>query len=437
MQFLGAPLRISFVCLQLFMKTVKTEYSQKRSSSILLVLIFAGEAIYFLPFVLARIFRPTLLDVFDISNTELGSYFSVYGIVAMVSYIFGGTIADRFPARNLMALSLWLTSAGGFVMTMLPSTNIMYLLYGFWGFSTIFLFWAALIRTTREWGGPLHQGRAFGWLEGGRGSVAALLGSISFLVFVWFAPDEVENLTSGNRESFRVVILVISILTAISGILIWLFIPVKRTLEKRESFKLSYQRITELIRNPAIWLLSIIIICAYVGYKITDDFSLYAREILGFSEVGAAGIGTLALWLRAVVAICVGYIGDKINRSKVIQFSFSLTFVTALLTGLGLLTHITSLIIFNIALTAVGIYALRSLYFALMEDAKIPLRITGSAVGLVSFIGFTPDIFMGPWMGYMLDKNPGIVGHQNVFITLAGFALVGMIATGFFRSLQK
>lgn len=76
---------------------------EQRHTMTLIALILAGETIFFLPFVLARIFRPTLLMVFDISNTELGSWFSVYGIVALISYFFGGLLADRFPARNLMA----------------------------------------------------------------------------------------------------------------------------------------------------------------------------------------------------------------------------------------------------------------------------------------------------------------------------------------------
>ena len=84
--------------------------SIKKQYMALIALILAGEAIFFLPFVLARIFRPTLLIVFNITNTELGTYLSVYGIVALVSYFFGGPLADRFPARNLMAFALWLTA---------------------------------------------------------------------------------------------------------------------------------------------------------------------------------------------------------------------------------------------------------------------------------------------------------------------------------------
>ena len=52
------------------------------------LLILAGEAVFILPFVLARVFRPTFLDVFDLSNLELGTCFSVYGIVAFISYLF-------------------------------------------------------------------------------------------------------------------------------------------------------------------------------------------------------------------------------------------------------------------------------------------------------------------------------------------------------------
>ena len=86
----------------------------------ILSLILAGETIFFLPFVLARIFRPTLLTAFGITNTELGFYFSVYGLVAVVSYFFGGPLADRYASRNLMSIALWFTAAGGFVMAFIP-----------------------------------------------------------------------------------------------------------------------------------------------------------------------------------------------------------------------------------------------------------------------------------------------------------------------------
>ncbi|MFK7807724.1 MAG: MFS transporter, partial [Saprospiraceae bacterium] len=82
----------------------------------------------------------------------------------------------------------------------------------------------------------------------------------------------------------------------------------------------------------------------------------------------------------------------------------------------------------SILIVAAGVYAARALYFAVMQSGKIPVVLTGTAVGLISVIGYTPDIFAGPAMGYLLDSSPGIVGHQQVFAALAVFSVIGGIA---------
>ena len=96
----------------------------------ILIIILAGEAIFLLPFVLARVFRPTFLDVFQISNTELGSCFSIYGIVALISYLLGGFIADKFAPSKLMAVALFLTGLGGLYLATIPDLSGLQLVYG-------------------------------------------------------------------------------------------------------------------------------------------------------------------------------------------------------------------------------------------------------------------------------------------------------------------
>ena len=145
-------------------------------------LVVAGEAIFGLPFVIPRVFRPTVLDVFDITNLQLGTAFSLYGIVAMLSYFPGGPIADRFSARRLMAAALAVTALGGVYYSSIPSLSGLKVVFAFWGLTTILLFWAALIRATREWGGDDGQGKAFGILDGGRGLFAAVLASATVAV---------------------------------------------------------------------------------------------------------------------------------------------------------------------------------------------------------------------------------------------------------------
>lgn len=381
----------------------------------LFTLIVAGEAIFFLPFVLARVFRPTLLDFFQISNTQLGLWFSIYGLVAMVSYLLGGVLADLKPARDLMAIALLLTSGGGVVMALGPSNKAMLFLYGFWGFTTICLFWAAMIRATRHWGGLNFQGRAFGWLEGGRGSVAALLATFAFFLYA----------SEGN---FRSIILLTSLITFLSACMVWVFVPSRVPGRSRLPFGETVGGVLSLLRLPKIWVLSLIIICAYSGYKITDDYSLFAREVLGFSESNSAGIGTAALWMRALTAILAGYLADRFRKAAIISFGFTISGIGALLIGFRVFDGVIPLILLNLVLTAVGIYGVRALYFAVLKEAGISITLTGTAVGIVSFAGFTPEIFMGPWMGFLLDRSPGPVGHSHVFILLSAFAALGLVA---------
>ncbi len=408
---------------------------EEKKLSTLLALILAGEAIFFLPFVIARIFRPTLLAVFEISNTQLGAFFSLYGIVAMVAYFFGGPLADRFAARNLMALALWFTGVSGILFATIPSNQIVYGLYAFWGLTTILLFWAALIRATREWGGSHFQGRAFGFLEAGRGVAAALLGSISVVIFSYFLPEEGPSFEKVRSDSFGYVILFASCVTFLSGILVWFFVPVKRSNEFEIYVTLSTFR--KVLVTPAVWMLAVIIVCAYVGYKITDNFSLFAKDVLSFTEVEAATVGTIALWMRVVVAIAAGYFADRFSGSKIIIACFTLNLIGGLAMGVGLVSTSIGAVAIAFTTMLIGVYGVRVLYFAVLQEANVPLFTTGTVVGIISFIGFTPDIFMSPLSGFFLDRFPGVMGHQFVFLVLAFFSLIGLMTAIRFYRLNK
>ena len=95
------------------------------------------------------------------------------------------------------------------------------------------------------------------------------------------------------------------------------------------------------------------------------------------------------------------------------------------------------MLITPIVATSVGIYASRGVYFALLAEGAVPLKFTGSTIGLVSLVGFTPDVFMGPFMGSLLDSSPGVLGHQHVFATVAAFGVVGLLATIAFRRTSR
>ena len=74
-------------------------------------------------------------------------------------------------------------------------------------------------------------------------------------------------------------------------------------------------------------------------------------------------------------------------------------------------------------------YAIRGIFWATLDSCEIPIRIKGLAIGVISLIGYTPDVFMGPLSGFLLDRAPGATGHQHLFAMVAGFALVGLVAS--------
>ncbi|MEX1187801.1 MAG: MFS transporter, partial [Bacteroidia bacterium] len=297
--------------------------SNSRRIAILILLILAGELIFFLPFVFARVFRPTLLEVFQISNLELGTYFSIYGLVAMVSYILGGPLADKFSSRNLISLALVATSLGGIALALEPSKALLTWVYAWWGFTTIFLFWAALIKSTRLWGGDAYQGKAFGFLEGGRGGTAALVASLALIAFADLSSEISLELNSELRiASYRKVMLISSALIIVCAILIRFVMPADKNTGLRNAEKISLSKLFQLAKMPELWLLSGIIICAYAGYKITDIFSLYAKEIMGFNEFEAARFGTIILWMRPLFAILAGIAADRFSPSKTLILLF-------------------------------------------------------------------------------------------------------------------
>ncbi len=414
--------------------------TQKAPWYYLLLLILAGESVFILPFVLSRVFRPTVLNVFSLDNTQLGLCFSVYGFVALVSYLFGGPLADKYPPRKLIAVALWMTALGGLVYATFPSYFMLKILYGYWGFTTIFLFWAAMIKATRVWGGENSQGKAFGLLDGGRGLVGALFGSMGVLIFSIFITSEITDASLlESKEAFRYVILVSTGIVVVVGFLVWVFMRMDNEFEKTIILDtITVSQIKEVLRLPAVALLMIIIACAYVGYKITDIFSLYAQDVMGYDQVQSAQVGTFLLFVRPFVGVIIGILADRSQTTYWLLVSFVISFFGALLFATGIITDSSTLLFFiSILIVATGVYAARSLYFAVMEQGKIPLMLTGTALGLISVVGYTPDIFVGPAMGYLLDANPGEIGHRHVFWMLGTFSLIGGIAAWFYYRLYR
>ncbi|MCH8891712.1 MAG: MFS transporter [Myxococcales bacterium] len=391
-----------------------------------------------LPFHIPRYFRATVLEVFGLSNTQLGDLFAVYGVTATLAYFPGGPLADRFPARKLMASSLFATGIGGLYLSTIPGPFGMAILYGYWGVTTILLFWAGLIRATREWGNAHEQGRAFGILDAGRGLVAAGLASLAVIVFGWFLPAEADFMTAAERlAALKSVIHFYTAATLIAGLLCWISVPDEDD-RRGPSRTGAFSGIRHVVRTPSVWAQALIVVCAYCGYKGLDNYSLYAVQVLGLSELDAARFTAATAYIRPIAAIAAGLMADRFNARRVIGGLFIAMMISyGALSRIAASPELMNILYANIFISYFGVFGLRGVYFALLEETRIPNHRTGTAVGLISVVGYTPEIFFGPISGRILDHSPGITGHLNYFLLLTGISAVGVVIVLVLMSLLK
>ena len=154
-----------------------------------------------------------------------------------------------------------------------------------------------------------------------------------------------------------------------------------------------------------MWLQAVIIICAYVAYKGFDNYSLFAVEAYGLDEVEAARIVAIGSWMRPVAALGAGLLGDRFNVSRMTVLAFVLLLASDLF--FAMTTPIPGaawILLGNTLLGAAAFFGLRGLYFALFEEARVPAALTGTAVGFVSVVGYTPDIFVTYVAGVLIDR---------------------------------
>jgi hypothetical protein len=89
----------------------------------------------------------------------------------------------------------------------------------------------------------------------------------------------------------------------------------------------------------------------------------------------------------------------------------------------------------NFFVTIVCVYGLRAIYFALLEASQIPYAYTGTAVGIISVVGYTPDVFFAPAAGRLLDA--GADGHVGVFWLSAFLFLMGAVSAWVLSRLSR
>mgnify|MGYP001007725239 FL=1 len=401
----------------------------RRNFITILLIAAGGSIIYGLPY-FRYDYYDAYLATYHLTNTQMGVIGSVYGVFGMVSYLFGGYIVDKFSTRNLLSVSLILTGLGGFLHLLPLSYSALLGLYAFWGFTSLFAFWPACVKAVRMLSDSKDQGKGFGIFEGARGIVAAIMAPLAVLAFSMGAKK------LGDATGMRYIIIFYSVLTTLCGILVFL----KMDNEKFEAGeKVEFKDLKTVLKMPAVWIISIVTFCTYVFCLSLYYFIPYATSFLGASVVFGATLAALKRYVSPVSNIGGGFLSDKVGTSNLLLISF-------IIMGVG--TALIILLPLNASMKAVFAFIYLVIYFffnvnyaltwAMMEEGKIPVRVSGTAAGVISTVGYLPEIFCSLLAGKLIDKYPGVTGYRYFFTFLIAMMVLGIVCVLVWkRSLEK
>ncbi len=406
----------------------------------MLSLILAGEAIFLPAFHLGRYFKSSLLAVFSIDEFQLGQLGAIYGVCATACYFLGGPLADRWSPRKLLASSLIVTALGSLYMAAIPGFGGLCIVFGFWGVTTILAFWAPLIRATREWASDDGQGEAFGILDAGRGLASAVIAWMAAYAFAQMVGGGAELDPAREASAVQKLVYGYGANCLLAAVCVWMFVPDSRSVaasreeEGKRKIAGALLKLALVARSPAIWLQAVVIIAAYSAFKMIDNYGIFSEDAYGLTKTGSARLMAYISFVRVGAAFGAGWIADKfLGVRATIQVCFGLL-IAAYLAFLFVTPApgLVWLMVANMVVSCLGFFALRGIYFALLEESGTPRELTGTAVGVISFVGFTPEIFMGPLTGWLIrearrDGNV-LAGYHRIFWILLALAVCGMLA---------
>lgn len=420
----------------------KSEADKKRYFQFALLLLAAG-AIYPLLY-LRQNFEHTLLLSFKITAKDLGDFNSILGLIYVSTYIPSGWLADHISPKKLIVFSVGAVGLLGFWYSTFPGYAAQMTIFVCWGLCAGLTFWASLIKAVNLLAHGDEQGRFFGVLDGGRGLVEAVLASAAVAIFAYYMGNS-QNEELGV-QGFRVVIYMYSTACIVIATLVAFFLSDDLYKERTGAdgaaiaaepkvgiVQRTWEDLVIIFSIPQVWVMMLILLCGYMQFWATYSVSSFLQERYKETAVVAAFITMTKLWMRPIGGAGGGFLADWLSRKSVLGASMVAASVALFgFTYFPVDAGPFFLLLFVIIL-GISTYAIRGLYWSILDDCRIPLRAVGLGIGVISMVGYTPDIFLPQINAAFVAAYPGVTGAQYYFDFIAVCGLIGAAAAFMFQ----
>lgn len=409
-----------------------TQSKLKKNMLRLILISIAGTMIYGLPY-FRSYYYDAYLQTYGLTNSQMGMFGSIFGIMGACSYLFGGVVADMFSARKLMTISMILTGLGGLLHLFHPSYLMLVGIYFLWGFTSLFAFWPALLKVLRSLANEDEQSKAYGFMDATRGITNAVQLAVTLAIF------NALSKKASDLAGLNGVVIFYSAVCIVMGIGLYFVLDEKKLQTgsdgAEDESKFSFAIVKQVLKMPVVWLLSLVVCCSYTMPILFYYFTPYATANLGMTAAAGAMVTMLAQYVRPVACVVGGVAADKIGRANVMYGTMGIMLASTLV--LIFARSMTNAVFIGIcACIYFGMYGAYSLVFSMFDECGIPKYMSGTAIGLICTIGYMPEFFCPLLAGKVLDTY-GNAGYHILFIFLAVMMVIGLILLTFYKRLVK
>lgn len=373
------------------------------------------------------------------TDMQLGMLMSAFGIANFIFYFPGGVLADRFSPKKLVVFSCFTTAIAGFWYATLPSFGVLMVIHVIFAVTTVFTFWAAMVKIVNNLGGAEEQGKLIGSLEASRG----LFGTIAAFASVFFFSKAGEGIL-GLQATVRFY----SVVLILAGILAAILIQEPESIKIKKDGKtqaakkekISGKDILEVVKIPRVWLAGVLVLMSYSALIFHGMVTPYMTAAFGLSGSIVAVLSTVRTYVMMMIgAMVAGILADKMG--SVIRF-MKYGFIGMAIFAVGYLAipanrGLVWMMVLNFIFFGMCLYSVKALYFATIDEVLVPKRLAGTASGIISLVGYCPEMFMYVWVGKIVENGVGLSGYHTVFKFMIGFGVVGLLCAILLQYLNK
>jgi nitrate/nitrite transporter NarK len=169
-------------------------------------------------------------------------------------------------------------------------------------------------------------------------------------------------------------------------------------------------------------------------FWVTYSISAFLQVNLGLTAFAAGFVTLMKLWMRPIGGISIGFIADRMSKELLLAWLIALASLSLLaIVYLPLAGSMTAIIV-TVVVIGYLTYAIKGLYWALLDHCPVPRELTGLAIGLVSFIGYMPDVLLPLYDGWLSLQYSRADAFQVYFSSIAACGLLGVwICAAFHR----